>query len=173
MDKDAMVKMARTLDNVIRASQQCLDSLFVLPSVILAYSAIDTLGWLDMPSGKEYNTKNDFMAWVDKYLLPNAKFECTAIDLYGGRCAMLHTTAPASRLSEEGAAKLISYSWGNAKGGVIEQTVAGTGRCVTIYVRDLLDAIRAGIVAFAKDLEADPERCRTVLHRAKGFYDQW
>ncbi|MFH1618412.1 MAG: hypothetical protein ABIG11_00750 [bacterium] len=77
----------------------CIDNKLITPALILIYSAIDMLGWVD--SGDADANKNSFLMWTEKYLLTQKAFGCTALDIYAARCGLLHTVTPFSRLYAE------------------------------------------------------------------------
>lgn len=62
----------------------CIEKEAITPALVLIYSAIDTTGWLD--STEVFATGNDFMSWVDRYLLKAKPLRCTSLDLYAARC---------------------------------------------------------------------------------------
>lgn len=79
------------------AVAHCLDSNLWEPALILIYAGIDAMSWLDRPADHEDVTPDDFMAWVNAYLLPESALNCSAEDLYGARCGMLHSHTAESR----------------------------------------------------------------------------
>lgn len=60
--------------------------------LIQVYAYIDALSYLDMPSERNVNTRQDYIAWVDKYMKchPSQIYQYCGKDLYGARCAVLH-----------------------------------------------------------------------------------
>jgi hypothetical protein len=70
----------------------CIEKKLSGPALILIYSGIDTVGWLD--SSEDYATRTSFMKWVDAYLLQAKPLQCTALELYAARCGLLHTFTP-------------------------------------------------------------------------------
>lgn len=79
-------------------------------ALILIYSFIDRMAWLNVD---DVSNGNDFKNWVNQYLLPQANFLCTADDLWGARCALLHTGTVVSKDSKNGKARKVQYH-GNA-----------------------------------------------------------
>lgn len=77
--------------------------------LVVAYSTIDTLGLLGAPPGQIEARKSSFLPWVERYLLPNLKVDCTAIDIWAARCAILHTFSTQSELSRKGKARELQY----------------------------------------------------------------
>lgn len=61
-------------------------------SVAMAYVCIDTMAFLALPAGREKHGRQDFIAWVDTYLVghPDQPYQYSGVDVYGARCAMLH-----------------------------------------------------------------------------------
>jgi hypothetical protein len=76
----------------------------VSSAVILILSAIDTMAYLAMPEIQEDVTRKDFVEWAEKYIRFPGREQLTGLDLYGARCAMLHSFGAQSRLAEKGSA---------------------------------------------------------------------
>lgn len=92
-----------------------------LPALMLTYSAIDIAGWLDSTGSEQVNVT--FTRWVNSYMLPAKSLPCSALDLYGARCGLLHTLTSTSRLSGQGKAKHLAYAWGGSQGRGIAKVV--------------------------------------------------
>jgi len=67
-DFDALEK---NLNNIIKSIELCLNAKLQISSLILLYSGIDIMGWLNCAVSKHHKPKEDFIRWVDDYLLPN------------------------------------------------------------------------------------------------------
>lgn len=78
-------------------------------AVILIYAGIDSMAYLAMPEGQTDVRGKDFIDWADRYIKFPCKEQLTGTDLYGARCAMLHTYSVYSKLSRGGKARLIGY----------------------------------------------------------------
>jgi hypothetical protein len=90
----------------------CYKNKFINPTLILIYTTMDTLSYLDRSNDKE-TVKKRFIRWLDSYLLlPNSELKCSSIDLYAARCSMVHSSTAESELSKTGQAKEIYYSLG-------------------------------------------------------------
>jgi hypothetical protein len=76
-------------------------------ALVLIYSGIDTLGLLAAPSSVTDATRSTFIPWCEAYIVPRVQSvegdPVTAMDLYGARCGVLHTSTPASALGRKGA----------------------------------------------------------------------
>jgi hypothetical protein len=91
----------------VAIDNECLDS-----AVILILSGIDSMAYLNMPANQEDVTKNDFVTWADHYIKFPCKEQLTGLDLYGARCAMLHSFGAVSKLSREGKCRMVCYLYG-------------------------------------------------------------
>lgn len=78
-------------------------------AVVLIYSGIDTMAYLNMPAGQEDVRKKDFVDWAERYIRFPCKEQLSGLDLYGARCAMLHNYGTASRLSRQGKCRQVEY----------------------------------------------------------------
>jgi hypothetical protein len=151
--------------------EACIEKKAITPALVLIYSAIDTTGWLD--SREAFTTRNDFISWVDNYLLKANPLKCTALDLYAARCGLLHTFTPDSQLSSLGRARVICYAWGEAKADVMQQAIDIKNKAndlVAVQVNDLYQAWLSGLALWGEELEKDPVRKTRVLAKAGKFF---
>jgi hypothetical protein len=133
----------------------------ILPGLVLLDATIDILASLDRPDSKQDVTRDDFIAWVDAFLLPGRSLKCSAIDLYAARCGLLHTYAPESRLSRQRKAKGTYYAWGKAEVATFEQSMKNVGwktPAVGVHVNVLLKAVEGGFQEFSRVLGRDSTR---------------
>jgi hypothetical protein len=74
----------------IRLCEQCGATSAAL---VMAYVGIDCMAYLSMPAENQTQKRQDFIDWVDKYLVghPDQIYKYRGIDVYGARCAMLHS----------------------------------------------------------------------------------
>ena len=123
------------------------------PSLILVYSTIDILAWLDRSETHEDVTKSDFLSWVDRYLLPILNTIMSSVDMYSARCSLLHSYSPESKLSREGEARELFYSWGTGKSKDLQEIIDTTDReAVAIHIERLVDALRSRTLRFLEDV---------------------
>ena len=78
-------------------------------AIILVYSGIDAMAYLNMPEHQERVIGKNFIEWVDSYMIFPRGACISGIDLYGARCGMVHTYSSFSDLSERGDCKVIGY----------------------------------------------------------------
>src|SRR5690349_21177113 len=77
----------------VTIENQCMGS-----SLILMLSTIDAMAYLSMAASQEDVHPIDFMNWVDRYIRFPGNEQLTGADLYGARCAMLHSFGVQSRM---------------------------------------------------------------------------
>jgi hypothetical protein len=138
-----------------------------LPTLILVYALIDTLGWINRFEAKDSSDRHDFMSWVNAFLLPASGITATAEDLYAARCAVVHTHSFESTMSKAGRARRILYSHGKADHRVLEQLAANHAATdVALKIETLLAALDDAFAKFKKALAENPEHERLVNQRA-------
>ena len=99
--------LENVFEQMLSPIELCVAARLGTPSLILLYSAIDIAGWLNSEHRK---VQDRFTEWVDKYLLPNSSLKCTALDLYGARCGLVHSYSSDSDLSRSGKVTPIGYA---------------------------------------------------------------
>jgi hypothetical protein len=104
----------------LRAIETCLSAELPEASLVLIYSGFDTFGLLAAQPGVPDATGETFKQWCEKYILPRIKSVegdvVTAVDLWGARCGMLHTSTPLSSKEREGKAHQIWYRFAGKAG---------------------------------------------------------
>lgn len=162
----------RNLQELLASVEICLASGFRLPALLLLYSGIDIIAWLDRPSGQADVQRKDFIAWVEKYLLPDSGLRCNALELFAARCGLLHSYTSQSRLSRGGSARQIFYSFGSARPKEIQSLIDATGTipAVALKLEELFDAFRRGLEKFKGALSSDTQHATLVYQRAGEWY---
>lgn len=164
--------LEKNLVDIIKSIELCLNAKLQLSSLILLYSGIDIVAWLNRPASKEQASRKDFIRWVDDYLLPNPNIKCRAIDLYAARCAIVHSYSFSSRLSKDGEAKEIYYSWGKANLKSLQNDIDRRLKksAVAIHINDFLEAFKKGIEKFKLSVKNDKEKEKIVCGRANKYF---
>jgi hypothetical protein len=141
------------------------------PCLVLLYSTIDAAAWLSV-SGEADVSRNAFTGWVDAFLLPGSSLECTALDLYGARCGILHSMSAFSALSRSGKVRTISYAWGSASLSELQGVLRYKRRddIVAVHINDLRAALRSGFQVFLDKLGSDAQLRSGVLARARQHF---
>lgn len=137
--------------------------------MILIYSAIDAMGFLDAPPDQTSANRKSFQAWVKKYLLNNPEIQFNEIDLWAARCSVLHTFTSKSDLSNAGKARQIQYYSGPkdslmAKAFVEAANDIDGGAHVPGHIEDTYMAFLDGLGKFAGDLVI---KCSTSVEHEK------
>lgn len=169
MNADAL---RANLNSLLRAIDLCIQNKLILPGLILIYSTIDTLGWLDASNPKA-SVQKRFTTWVNTYLLPMGNIKCTSLELYAARCGLVHTYTPDSDLFGQGKVRRISYAWGNAKVDDLNKAIKAVNSKtdVAVHVSELYNALDSAVRRFLDDLDKEPARARRVYERASHFFD--
>jgi hypothetical protein len=134
----------------------CYEKKFINPVLILIYSTLDTLSYLDRVNDEE-TVKERFIRWVDTFLLlPNSKLKCSSIDLYAARCGMVHSSTAESNLSKDGKAKEIYYAIGH-KDSLTEiiKRMKKEGEIVVIKIPELFLEFHQAYFRYLKYLSAN------------------
>ena len=131
-------------------------------AIILIYSAMDTMACLDMPEGRTEVERADFVTWAERYIHFPCKEQLTGLDLYGARCATLHTYGAESKLSREGKCRVIAYG---DKGVPEVVPHRSSPQYVLVSVAALKDALFAGIDRFLIDVFKDSSKAKLVESR--------
>ena len=142
----------------------CLTNDAPTGAVLLTYCAIDAMSFLSMPIDQEEVSRNDFIAWVEKYMKtdPSQPYQYRGVDLYGARCGIAHNYGVESRLSREGACKIFAYQWGSLNHSYnvdINPGMVVLG--VDLFIKNFFDAVDR----FLSDIEDDSELKKRVDSR--------
>lgn len=157
----------RNVEELLITIEDCLQSRRILPGLLLLYAGIDIVAWLDRPEYHQDVKANDFIEWVDKYLLPGTELTCSALDLYGARCGLIHSYIAESRRSRRGEAKMIFYAWGTGRAMELQRALDYSDiPALAVRVEDLFGAFCTGVERFKQSLTGDPQRANLVYQRA-------
>jgi hypothetical protein len=153
----------------------CLQARAITPILVLIYSAIDVAGWL-YAANPTASTKTRFTDWVARYLLPAGNFDCSAPELYGARCGLVHNFTAASDLSRQLKVREILYAWGDSDiENLREMTkianlqIPGrqpTVQYTAIRIEELISAFREGLWRFFEDARIDARLGARVVERS-------
>lgn len=138
---------------------------FITQGLVVLYSAIDTLAWVNLPSGDV--TRTVFKDWVDRYMLSTYPLPCTAEELYAARCALLHSHSAESKSSREGNARQIFYYGKDRSKEWIDSIVDGQTNVVVVRALDIKLSFGAGVQAFAMEVLTDISRAEQVRDRMR------
>jgi len=144
------------------------------PVLVLIYSTIDAAGFLDRPEGTPEVKKEHFVSWADTYLVSSSDLGCTALELYGARCGMVHSFSAHSGLSKKGKVRTIGYAYGAASQGDLKSVFQMTGRTdiAPVQVESLIARLRNGLDTWLRDLDKDEARLKRVLLHSEQHFMQ-
>jgi len=164
--KENINQLLGTIDSVLQSKS-------ILPGLILIYSGIDIMAWLSRDKSHQENTRSDFKIWVNTYLLPDSRLNCNADDLYAARCSILHTYTPESKISREGGAREIYYTWGTANSRQLQKRIdisPKSGKAIALSIDTLNSAFKIAIERFNKALNRNTSLSKLVSKRAGKFF---
>jgi hypothetical protein len=139
----------------------------ILAALILIFAGIDAIASLDRRPGE--TSQAAFLRWADAFLLCGGQIPCTAKELYGARCGILHTFSADSTLSRRGEVRRVVYARGHSVSrGALDGVLRRQQRTdvVAIHLSDLQDAFRVGVSAFFIAVAEDDARLDAVLKKA-------
>ena len=118
--EDDLAQATRTAETITTYLSSVIDATSVLYEkklyghlLTVVFATIDTLGLLDAPPTQTSATGDGFKRWVNAYLLGKPLGSVTAVDLWGARCAVLHSHSSKSDSSRSGKARQIQYFGGD------------------------------------------------------------
>jgi hypothetical protein len=165
MTKTPLESLRDNLDTLLSAIEDCRVRKQVLPCLVLVYSGIDIAASLERVDGEGIGPA--FRRWATRYLVVRGKLDCTADDLWGARCGIVHTYTAASDHSRVGRAREVVYSWGTASAADLAAMVQATGRdYAAIHIDSLVASFRSGVSTFLFEIAVDKTRLSAVSDRA-------
>ena len=140
---------------IVAGIRLCIEKSLITPALILIYATMDSFAWAAGDETQSVRTR--FETFVRDWIMPVHPLPCTATDLYGARCAILHTLTPYSDLSKAKLAKPVSYAWGTASAVSLTATLdyVVPGQTITLHVEDLANALFYAMVAINEKATTD------------------
>ena len=160
--------LLRNLTNVLQAIRLCVSQSHPISALKLIYSAIDNLAYL---GDARSVVKNRFTNWANNYLLPDSGLECTARELWGARCGLLHQNTAATR--DLGVTtRRICYVTGSSRTekGAKHVTDSARPRLVFVSVDALENALRVGTAKFIAAAVRVPVAKERLLRLASDYF---
>jgi len=141
-------------NSIRRGINVSLESECEASAVILMLSAIDAMAYLAMPEGLQDVRSEDFINWADQYIRFPGKEQITGADLYGARCAMLHSFGAQSKMSRNGQCRVVIWM-DKAVPPIIFRPDVQPGY-VMVSIVALRDALFEGMDRFLINLYKEP-----------------
>jgi len=169
------------LNSVFKCIDFCINNNLLMPALVQMYSLIDSMSWIYMPRNKTDNTREDFINWVNTFLLKNSLLECNAWDLYAARCAIVHTMSPRAKLIREGKARTICYCCGDKSIEELKQIFnngemkgrAQKDRYVAVHINDLYRYIKIAIDKFSEYVFQEKRNLELFSKRINEYFIQF
>lgn len=150
----------------IAIENDCFDS-----AIILILSGIDSMAYLGMSVNQQDVRRDDFIKWADRYIKFSCEEQLTGFDLYGARCAMIHSHGVVSELSRKGQCRMVGYMDKSVPEVRYNPDVARD--FVLVSVPALAEAFFCGIDQFLGDLFADERRSEIAEKRLHSFIQKF
>jgi hypothetical protein len=143
-----------SLTGLVGEIKRCEGAGATTGALALAYISIDTMAFLSMPAGKGAQSREDFIAWADAYLRgdPDQPYQYRGIDVYGARCAFLHSYGAESDFHQKNSdAKVFCYHDGGKH--MLDEKEAG--RHVLIGTASFLNDVVLALQSFLRTCQSD------------------
>jgi hypothetical protein len=165
-------KLSKKLDQLFRSINFALEENLWEPALILIYSGIDAMAWLDRPADQDDVHSSDFISWVNAYLLPGSGLQCSAEDLYGARCGMLHSHTGESKRHRELRVKKLFYDrvWNGKRVALIQLRMNEKFFPPSVNLDQLAWAFQQAITRFLDAVDAATEKEEIVAERIDQSY---
>jgi hypothetical protein len=128
------------------------------------------MAFLNMPESQTDVKRTDFIDWVDRYMKFPCKEKLTGSDLYGARCAMLHTYGVVSKMSRDGKCRMVGYMSESIPEIRFNPTV--NNNFVLVSVPALAESFYKGIDEFLVNLFTNKEKSKVAEDRLKWFVQE-
>ena len=146
------------------------DAGLIRPFLVVLYATMDAAAWLAADHDGDV-TKADFVLWVDRFVLPGADLECTAIDLYGARCGVLHSASAYSSLQRKAKARLLCYAGNPASVKELKEILRESQPdAVVVPLGVLANALIQGWNRFILTLEGNPKVLERLADRVGDMF---
>jgi hypothetical protein len=121
------------------------------------------MAFLEMPESQREVKSHDFIAWASRYVRFSGKEQLTGEDLYGARCAVLHSYTLQSKMSRLGKCRELVYIHKSTREPVIAHQTLSTH--VLVSIDALADALFRGMDRFLPQLFAHTQKAKIAEKR--------
>ena len=174
MPKDYFERNALEL---LKNIDYCFKENVNLSGLILFYSAIDIMAWVSRDQLDSDATRNDFIRWVNEFMLPGSGLACTAEELYSARCNIIHSYAPewgtgVNRRERE--TRKIVFVWGKGRGEIPQSPVSQQtekSKTVLVYTDELVNSLKTAIERFNDSLSFNRALSELVYERSEKYFN--
>ena len=162
----------KSIRQLFKSIDFCLEKKFYIPGLTLVYSGIDAMAWMYRSEQRDDVTRKDFFDWVEKFMQPENTLNCKAIDLYAARCSILHSFTYESKLTREGKSKQIFYTWGGADLNKLQKIMdlKHPNTTVILSIETLYGSFQKGIYSFIEEMKSDSNLLKLVSIRTAKYF---
>lgn len=168
MDRDPITKAI--YGGLKKGIQLSVENNCYASAVILILSGIDSMAYLNMPESQTDVKPSDFIEWADRYIQFPCSEKLTGSDLYGARCAMLHSYGVVSKMSRNGKCRMVGYMSESIP--EIRYNPSIDKNLVLVSVPALAQSFYKGIDQFLVDLFANKYKAKVAEERLKWFIQE-
>lgn len=138
---------------ILSTMNWCIKENRLMSFLILFYSSIDSMAYLNKDPSKENVINTDYISWCDTFLCKYINRETKGIDLYSARCGILHTLTPTSKLVKENKAINIGYTIKSPLADAINTKTKDN--MILLEANNLLDAFKKATNDFFNAINND------------------
>ena len=156
------------IDGIVRGIRVACENECYQAAIILIYSGIDCMAFLNMPKNQLDVKSKDFIKWADRYIKFPCKEQLSGNDLYGARCGMLHTYRPESNMSRKGSCRQILYINVHYPEVIYKDNIEKD--YVIISIEGLANSFLDGVDKSLLDLSNNDEKKQIAVERLRYMY---
>lgn len=172
-DEELKKRLDQAVQDLLDAVELCMERRLHLPALTLMHAGIDAMAWLMRPAGQADVHEKDFLCWVERFVLLGSQLQCTGQDLYGARCALLHSQIAESRKSREGKAREVFYLIDASGAALFHVEKLNTPQLpVTVPLTELMQCFVRGIGKFQAAAHGDPHLAQLVYERVEHYFER-
>ncbi len=162
-----------SIQELTKSIDECLKNKEKSSVLILLYSTIDIMVWLSRDPHDAAATKEDFIRWVEEFMLPGSGVNCTGEDLYAARYALIHSYAQVWGTSQSNSVEVskIVYVWNQT--GKASAKISKTkqkSETIELAIENLAKALQNAIQRFNNSLTDNRTLFDLVNERSKKFF---
>jgi hypothetical protein len=147
--------MWQAIGGIVAEIKKCEKANATIAAIALTYILIDTLAFLAMPEAQPSQTKNDFIAWANKYVkgATEQPYQYDGRDVYAARCSLLHAFSAEADLHRKNPdIKKFGYHAGDIH--AFDKNISQN--LVIIGTASLINDVLFGVGSFLEDCKRDP-----------------
>jgi hypothetical protein len=164
-------KLNRFIFDQIESLRCLYNKRLLMPFLMILYATIDIFGFVTASDETDAPGQR-FRSFVQIFMMKYLK-NVTPDDLWGARCAILHTGTPESDYSSKNKAHQIFYSWGIADISLSNKVISRSDnpeKYVAATIENLSDALMSALCDLQDIIERDTSLNNLWVGRIQRFY---